>query len=76
MNTKIKPCPYCEEYHDEPSVSLVETHVDNFVNSQAVQCDYCGLRAMSADQDDDDLALKFWNDLVEAIELKTKSETA
>ena len=67
MNTKIKPCPYCVDFHDESSESMVETHVDNFVNSMAIQCDYCGLRSMSVEQQEDYLMVKCWNNLVDCI---------
>ena len=66
----MKPCPYCKGWieNDEHSISLVETHVNNFQNSQAAECDYCGLRAMSADiNDGDEQAFKFWDDLVDVI---------
>jgi transcription elongation factor Elf1 len=65
---KIKPCPYCKDYHDESNELLVETHVDNFENSQSIECGYCGLRGMSADIQDDGMTIKLWNDLVNAIE--------
>lgn len=66
----IKPCPYCKNFHEESSESFVECNTDNFPNGQAVQCDYCGLRGMAADQlDGDEMAIRLWNDLVNAVEM-------
>jgi len=60
----IENCPYCKDQN----VELVEAWSENFQGrGPAVECLDCGLRGMVAAQGDDDIAVKFWNEMVKAI---------
>ncbi len=60
----LKPCPYCEGNSD---VILIETNTRNFALGQAFECSECGLRSMSTETNDDEMTVKIWNDMSNAI---------
>lgn len=65
----LNPCPYCLPYVGQANAEplFVETSTDNIVRGMALECPECGTRSMTVEQGDDETAVKFWNDLTEAI---------